>query len=154
MRKSTFVYVFFLSIFVLICRDSIFAAVPQISLKYSAPGTMDYCKSTLSTKLGSLGMGHSVHVGMYTLSNKSIIDALKSFADRGGKVCVIVDGDQYNKSKDMKPRLDELSGRSDGRVKIHLLGQPGTWQTVKTFHEKFSILKKGDDFDLMIGSYN
>jgi phosphatidylserine/phosphatidylglycerophosphate/cardiolipin synthase-like enzyme len=156
MKKSIFICCLFLA-FITINSVS-FSASPQITLNYTSPGTTDYCKNTLSARLAALGVGHSAHINMYTLSNTDIIGYLRAFASRGGKICMVVDREQYNTSTGMGDKLRALSQHIGGRVKIRLLGNRGTglnpWQNVKTLHEKVAILKNGESADVMIGSYN
>lgn len=156
MKKSTYIC-FFFSILFFYCTK-VLSAAPQISMKNTSPGVMDYCKKTLNERLSTLGDGHSIHIAMYTLSSTDIIGYLRSFSTRGGKVCIVVDREQYNSSKDMGDRLRALSQHIGGRVKIRLLGRKGTapnaWQNVQTMHEKFALLKGTASLDLMIGSYN
>lgn len=133
-------------------------AIPHITLKHTSPNKRDECKQTLFAKLSALSAGNSIHIAMYTLSNPDIIGFLRTFANNGGKICILVDEQQRETSRKMKDNLLTLAQHTHGHVKVRVLGHKGTgstpWKNVETLHEKFAVLKKGESTELMIGSYN
>lgn len=164
-----------LSVCAFLCSNSALSAVKEdkeVQLLFSKPGynhgqdfgLRDRCGTTLRRKILAIANGDSIgkasiHIAMYTLTSPGLIKTLKEFSNKGGKVCIVVDDQQLNKTsgtgakKDMDEKLKILKDETGSKVKLGILGQ--TSPSFQTLHEKFAVIDDGaGKMELILGSYN
>lgn len=111
-------------------------------------------RSAIVRNLGGTGVGDSIDVAMFYLSDREVIAALLAAARRGAAVRVILDPnkDAFGREKNGIPNRSvaaELSAASDGAIKVRWFRTHG-----EQFHTKLMILRTAAETWFTLGSAN
>jgi phosphatidylserine/phosphatidylglycerophosphate/cardiolipin synthase-like enzyme len=104
--------------------------------------------------LADAGVGDSIDVAMFYLSEREVIQALLGAARRGAAVRVILDSnrDAFGREKNGIPNRSvaaELSAASEGAIRVRWFRTHG-----EQFHTKLIAIRKADEYWFTLGSAN
>jgi hypothetical protein len=108
----------------------------------------------LVQRLAATGMGDTVDVAMFYLSDRPVIESLLDSARRGATVRVLLDPnkDAFGFEKSGIPNrqvASELIAASDGAIQLRWIRTHG-----EQFHTKLTAVRSGERLWLMLGSAN
>jgi phosphatidylserine/phosphatidylglycerophosphate/cardiolipin synthase-like enzyme len=129
------------------------ATSPEKSARVQAL-TEGEIRSAVVRNLADAGIGDSIDVAMFYLSERDAIQALMGAARRGAAVRVILDPnkDAFGREKNGIPNRSvaaELSAASDGAIRVRWFRTHG-----EQFHTKLIAIRKANEYWFTVGSAN
>jgi phosphatidylserine/phosphatidylglycerophosphate/cardiolipin synthase-like enzyme len=111
-------------------------------------------RAAVVSNLNGAGIGDSIDIAMFYLSERDVIQALLGAARRGAAVRVILDPnkDAFGREKNGIPNRSvaaELSAASEGAIRIRWFRTHG-----EQFHTKLVAMRVGSEFWFTLGSAN
>jgi phosphatidylserine/phosphatidylglycerophosphate/cardiolipin synthase-like enzyme len=111
-------------------------------------------RSAIVRNLSGTGVGDSIDIAMFYLSEREVIQALLSAAKRGVAVRIILDPnkDAFGREKNGIPNRSvaaELSAASDGAIKVRFFRTHG-----EQFHTKIVAIRTATEYWFTLGSAN
>jgi phosphatidylserine/phosphatidylglycerophosphate/cardiolipin synthase-like enzyme len=111
-------------------------------------------RAAVVRNVAAAGVGDSIDVAMFYLSERDVIQALLGAARRGAAVRVILDPnkDAFGREKNGIPNRSvaaELSAASDGAIKVRWFRTHG-----EQFHTKLVVVRTAQEYWFTVGSAN
>ena len=108
----------------------------------------------LLARIANLNAGDDIHISMFTIADRHIVDALSSADDRGVEVRLLLDPSKgaFGQEGNGMPNhqvAHELMKRSQGNTQVRWCNTQG-----EQCHSKLVILRRGDTTEFLLGSAN
>ena len=128
-------------------------ATPENSARVQAL-TEGEIRAAIVRNLGGAGVGDSIDIAMFYLSEREVIQALLAAARRGVAIRVILDPnkDAFGREKNGIPNRSvaaELSAASDGAIRVRWFRTHG-----EQFHTKLLAIRMANEYWFTLGSAN